>query len=102
MFGRSPYLDALPVLSLMPVQPSQYQLRNSGRDDHLCTSEVAALCMGLAGEHAVAQTLDAYLSVFTHHYLCAKNQQPVAWDGVAHQGLCDVLSRTDQRPFCSR
>lgn len=102
MFGRSPYLDALPVLSLAPDRASQYQLRNSGRDDHLCTSEVAALCMGLAGEHAAAQTLDAYLPVFTHHYLCAKNQQPVAWEGSAHQRLREVLSRIDHRSLGSR
>ncbi len=102
MFGRSPYLDALPVLSLAPDQASRYKLRNSGRDDHLCTSEVAALCMGLAGEHRAAQTLDAYLSVFTHHYLCAKNQQPVEWEGVAHQGLREVLSRPSHRSLDNR
>jgi DTW domain-containing protein len=102
MFSRSPYLDALPVLSLAPGQASQYKLRNSGRDDHLCTSEVAALCMGLAGEHPAAQTLDAYLDVFTHHYLCAKNQQPVAWEGVAHQRLREVLSRPSHRSLDNR
>ena len=87
MFGRSPYLDALPVLSLEPAQMSQYKLRRSGRGDHFCTSEVAALCMDLAGEDGAARTLEAYLAVFTHHYLSAKNQQPVAWDGVEHRGL---------------
>jgi len=90
MFRRSPYLDRLPVLSLQPEQITQYKLRNSGRDDHFCTSEVAAMCMNLAGEHAAEQTLDAYLVVFTHHYLSAKNQQPVAWDGAAHQRLREV------------
>ena len=87
MFRRSPYLDPLPVLSLQPEQVSQYKLRRSGRDDHFCTSEVAALCMNLAGEHVAEQTLEAYLAVFTHHYLHAKNQQPIAWDGPAHQRL---------------
>ncbi len=90
MFSRSPYLDALPVLSLQPNQISQYKLRRSGRDDHFCTSEVAALCMDLAGEPAAAQVLEAYLSVFTHHYLQAKNQQPVVWDGEAHRRLREV------------
>jgi DTW domain-containing protein YfiP len=90
MFRRSPYLDALPVLSLEPDQISQYKLRRSGRSDHFCTSEVAALCMNLAGEHVVEQTLEAYLAVFTHHYLHAKNQQPIAWDGVAHRRLREV------------
>jgi DTW domain-containing protein YfiP len=94
MFRRSPYLDSLPVLSLQPEQVSQYKLRNSGRDDHFCTSEVAAQCMSLAGEHLAEQTLEAYLAVFTHHYLHAKNQQPIAWDGIAHQRLREVsLSR---------
>ena len=93
MFSRSPYLDRLPVLSLEPEQISQYQLRRSGRDDHFCTSEVAALCMNLAGEHVAEQTLEAYLAVFTHHYLRAKNQQPVAWDGDAHRRLREVSVR---------
>lgn len=90
MFRRSPYLDRLPVLSLQPEQISQYKLRRSGRDDHFCTSEVAALCMNLAGEHAAEQTLEAYLAVFTHHYLHAKNQQPIVWDGAAHQRLREL------------
>lgn len=87
MFGRSPYLDALPVLSLESAQMSQYKLRRSGRGDHFCTSEVAALCMDLAGEDGAARTLDAYLAVFTHHYLCAKNQQLVDRDGLEHREL---------------
>jgi DTW domain-containing protein YfiP len=65
-------------------------LRRSRRDDHFCTSEVAALCFQLAGEPVAAHTLSAYLAVFTHHYLQAKNQLPVAWDGVMHQRLRDV------------
>jgi len=90
MFRRSPYLDRLPVLSLQPERITQYELRNSGREDHFCTSEVAAMCMNLAGEHVAEQTLYAYLVVFTHHYLRAKNQQPVAWGGAAHQRLREV------------
>ena len=85
MFGRSPCLDALPVLSLQPGEASRYQLRRSRRDDHFCTSEVAALCLHLAGEHRAGQTLAAYLDVFTHHYLQARNQLPVVWEGAAHQ-----------------
>ncbi len=56
MFRKSPYLDHLPVLSLQPEQLSRYRLRRSRREDHLCTSEVAALCLALAGEpHAAHQ-----------------------------------------------
>ena len=87
MFRKSPYLDALPVLSLQAEQLSRYQLRRSKRGDHFCTSEVAAMCLNLAGETLAGQMLDAYLDVFTHHYLQAKNQLPVALAGAAHQRL---------------
>ena len=87
MFRKSPYLDHLPVLSLQLDQISRYKLRRSKRDDHFCTSEVAAMCLDLAGEALAAQTLEAYLDVFTHHYLQAKNQLPVDLAGAAHQRL---------------
>ena len=90
MFRKSPYLDHLPVLSLQSEQLSNYRLRRSRRDDHFCTSEVAALCMALAGEVHVAETLAAYLDVFTHHYLQAKNQQPADMDDAAHRLLRDL------------
>jgi DTW domain-containing protein YfiP len=83
MFRKSPYLERFPVLSLSPSQLSRYQLRRSHRDDHFCTSEVAALCLELAGEVRVAETLDAYLDVYTHHYLRAKQQLPVECEGPA-------------------
>jgi DTW domain-containing protein len=84
MFRKSPYLNRLPVLSLHPDQVSDYQLRRSRRSDHFCTSEVASLCFELAGEAQVAQTLQAYLAVYTHHYLQAKHQLPVDRQGLAH------------------
>ncbi|PVE06310.1 tRNA-uridine aminocarboxypropyltransferase [Limnohabitans sp. Rim28] len=84
MFRKSPYLNCLPVLSLAPDQVSRYQLRRSKRDDHFCTSEVASLCLELAGEPHAADTLQAYLDVYTHHYLQAKHQLPPDLLGVAH------------------
>jgi DTW domain-containing protein YfiP len=87
MFRKSPHLNHLPVLSLQSEQISRYKLRRSRRDDHFCTSEVAALCMDLAGETLVAQTLEAYLDVFTNLYLQAKNQLPVDTDDAAHVRL---------------
>ena len=87
MFRKSPYLDNFPVLSLQSEQISRYKLRRSRRDDHFCTSEVAALCLELAGETAAAQALEAYLDVFTHHYLRAKSQLPAQWDGAEHTQL---------------
>ena len=87
MFRKSPYLDKFPVLSLQPDQLSRYRLRRSNRDDHFCTSEVAALCMELAGETTASQTLEAYLDVFTHHYLQAKRQIPADTQSLAHMRL---------------
>ena len=91
MFRKSPYLDHLPVLSLQPEQLSRYRLRRSRRDNHICTSEVAALCMELAGEPLAAQTLEAYLDVFTQHYLQARNQLPVDLEDAAHLRLQALL-----------
>jgi len=91
MFRKSPYLDHLPVLSLQSEQLSRYRLRRARRADHFCTLEVAALCLELAGESHAAQTLQAYLDVFTHHYLQARQQLPVNGEDAAHQhlrGLC--------------
>lgn len=93
MFRRSPYLDHLPVLSLEPPRASGYKLRRSSCSDHFCTSEVAALCLDLAGEPIAAKTLEAYLDVFTDHYIHARNQVPVAWDGAAHQRLHEAVDR---------
>jgi DTW domain-containing protein YfiP len=90
MFRKSPYLDRFPVLSLQPEQISRYRLRRSRRNDHFCTSEVAALCLELAGDTQAAQTLDAYLDVFTHHYLQAKHQLPPDRDSPAHQRLREL------------
>ncbi len=87
MFRKSPYLDHLPVLNLQSEQLSNYRLRRSQSDDHFCTSEVAALCMALAGEPHAAQILEAYLHVFTNHYLRAKQQLPVDMEDAAHLRL---------------
>ena len=48
---------------------------------------MAALCLELAGEARAAETLDAYLDVYTHHYLQAKQQLPVEREGLAHKRL---------------
>jgi DTW domain-containing protein YfiP len=95
MFRKSPYLNHLPVLSLRSEQLSRYKLRRSQRDTHFCTSEVAALCLELAGETQVAQTLEAYLDVFTNHYLKAKQQLPVDFEDAAHQRLRGLRLQTE-------
>ena len=98
MFRKSPYLNALPVLSLHPEQVSHYQLRRSRRDDHFCTSEVASLCLDLAGEGHAAQTLQAWLDVYTHHYLQAKHQLSPDTEGAARTRL-EALKWAAERPI---
>lgn len=95
MFRKSPCLDRFPVLSLHPDQVSGYRLRRSRREDHFCTSEVAALCLELTGDardRRAGRALENYLALFTEHYLRAKNQQPVDAGSAALRGLRDALS----------
>ena len=95
MFRKSPYLERFPVLSLHPDHLSRYKLRRSRRDEHFCTAEVAALCLDLAGDQHAAQTLEAYLDVYTHHYLQAKHQLPPDWNSAAHQQLAALQLPVD-------
>ncbi len=89
MFRKSPYLNALPVLSLQAEALSRYRLRRSSRGEHLCTAEVAALCLGLAGDDRASRALDAWLDVFTDHYLAAKQQREPNQGDPAHRVLAD-------------
>lgn len=91
MFRKSPYLEHLPVLSLAPEQLSRYKLRRSKRDDHFCTAEVAALCLELAADQQASDVLDAYLDVFSSHYLAAKFQQDIDPDDETHTRLKPFL-----------
>jgi len=91
MFRKSPYLDSLPVLSLQAEQLSRYKLRRSKRDDHFCTAEVAALCLELAGDQRAADGLNAYLDVFSQHYLAAKAPRAVPLDDPLHDRLREFL-----------
>jgi DTW domain-containing protein len=87
IFRKSPYLDRFPVLSLQPEQLSRYRLRRSSHEHHFCTSEVAALCLALAGEMHAAQTLEAYLDVYSSRYLRARQSVPVDPQDEAHRRL---------------
>ncbi len=91
MFRKSPYLEGLPVLSLQPEQLSRYRLRRSKRDDHLCTAEVAALCLELAGDERAGEALDAWLDLFSERYLGAKHHRPVDEGNQTHMALKPFL-----------
>ncbi len=92
MFRKSPYLNRLPVLSLQADVLSRYRLRRSSRSEHLCTAEVAALCLALAGDVLAAQALDTWLDAFTDHYLAAKQHRSPDLTDATHLSL-DALRR---------
>ncbi|HTE05277.1 MAG TPA: tRNA-uridine aminocarboxypropyltransferase [Planctomycetota bacterium] len=92
MFRRSPYLDALPVLGLHTGQLSRYRLRQAPREGQLCTAEVAALCLALAGEERAARALDAWLDVFVAHSMDARNNRPAGAPGDAHGRLAEFVT----------
>ena len=93
MLRKSPYLDGFPVLSIEPEQMSRYRLRRSNRPEHLCTAEVAALCLDLAEETVAAQALDAWLDGFTEHYLSGKLSRPIDPTNAVHQALEPFVAR---------
>ena len=91
IFRKSPYLNQFPVLSLRPDQLSRYRLRRSTHEHHFCTSEVAALCLALAGDLHAAQTLEAYLDVYSSRYLRARQSVPPDSEDAAHRRLRELL-----------
>lgn len=93
IFRKSPYLNQLPVLSLQPEQLSRYRLRRSTHGHHFCTSEVAALCLALASDMHAAQTLEAYLDVFSNRYLSARQSVPPDTEDAEHQRLRALSSQ---------
>ena len=93
MFRKSPYLNHLPVLSLQAEVLSRYRLRRSTRSEHLCTAEVAALCLGLAGDEKGAAALDTWLDAFTDHYLGAKHHRTPDPDDETHKALAAMGQR---------
>ena len=80
------------MLTLQPGHDSNYRLRRSFHGQHFCTSEVAALCLALAGDTQAADTLAAYLDVFTTHYLSAKRNLRLDRDSEAHQQLARLTT----------
>jgi DTW domain-containing protein len=90
IFRKSPYLDRFPVLSLHAEQLSRYRLRRSTHEHHFCTSEVAAWCLALAGDLHAAQTLQAYLDVYSNRYLQARQSALPDPADAAHRRLREL------------
>jgi len=83
MFRKSPWLDALPVMSLSFTTPSNYQLREAHGEGQHCTAEVAAELLAQAGDLAAAQALSAHFTLFRQHYLAGKPHHPLHQQAIA-------------------
>ena len=97
-FRKSPFLDRLPVLGLDPERLSRYRLRRAWHEHHLCTAEIAALCLEMAGDARAARTLEAWLDVFSERYLCAKQSVPADESDKAHRRLAALRAGIDASP----
>jgi DTW domain-containing protein YfiP len=86
-FRKSPFLDRFPVLGLDPARLSRYRLRSAWHEHHLCTAEIAALCLEMAGDVPAARLLEAWLDVFEERYLSAKRSVPPDESDDAHRRL---------------
>lgn len=72
MFRKSPYLDALPVISVDLSRVSAYRLREAHAEGQYCTAEVAIALLDLAGDLTAAAALGAHFSLFRERYLAGK------------------------------
>ncbi|KOC87545.1 tRNA-uridine aminocarboxypropyltransferase [Winslowiella iniecta] len=77
MFRKSPWLDALPVMSLTLTTPSNYTLREAHGAGQHCTAEVAAELLAQAGDSSAAQALANHFSLFRQRYLAGKPHHPI-------------------------
>jgi len=72
MFRKSPYLDALPVISVDLSRVSAYRLREAQVEGQYCTAEVAIALLDLAADQHAAQALGDHFSCFRTRYLAGK------------------------------
>lgn len=78
MFRKSPWLDALPVISVDLSRVSAYRLREAHADGQYCTAEVAIALLDIAGDNAAATALGEHFALFRERYLAGKPHHPSA------------------------
>jgi hypothetical protein len=72
MFRKSPYLDALPVISVDLSRVSAYHLREAHAEGQYCTAEVAIALLDLANDTKAATALGSHFQCFRTRYLAGK------------------------------
>ena len=73
MLNKSPYLQGLPRLALLPQSPSAYTLRRQRHGTHLSTIEVAIALLAQLEPPPCSALLGAYFRVFTERFLAARH-----------------------------
>lgn len=73
IFRKSPYLDALPLLSLEPDFKSNYDLRRGVVDGNLCTIEVAMEVLKINREIESSQVINEFFNLFLKSYKAGSN-----------------------------
>lgn len=82
MVRKSPWLDTLPSMQLMPQQQSAYQLRRNQSDGHLCTLEVGCELLQMLDEADNATQLIRFFTEFMQVYQADKSGH--RWSGGGH------------------
>ena len=77
MFRHSRYLDSLPVIQPEVQAVSKYKLRKASVEGQLCTAEVAAEMLRVAGDQKGYELLSAYFHVFNEHYKASRLTRPL-------------------------
>lgn len=77
MFRKSPWLDAMPVMSLNLTRPSNYLLRVAHAAGQHCTAEVAAELLLQAGDTAAGEALFQHFDLFRQRYMAGKPHHPL-------------------------
>ncbi|WP_330961519.1 tRNA-uridine aminocarboxypropyltransferase [Photobacterium sp. 53610] len=73
MVRKSPWLAALPRLSLTPDQLSAYALRRNQQSGNLCTCETGIALLNLLEAHEDARALQHYFETFLHIFHAEKS-----------------------------
>ena len=85
MFRKSPYLDALPVLSFSPQKLSEYLVRKASKDNQLATAEVASCVLDTIGEADNAHLLSLLFNTFKENYLLGKERKQLTEDAAFYE-----------------
>jgi len=80
MFRHGRFLDHLPVIQPKITTSSKYKLRKAAVNGQLCTAEVAAEMLKLAGDTQGHQIMSDYFAIFNTHYRASRLNRPIEDD----------------------